>query len=153
MRNLLTVLDEEIKAFEDLKNVLVDQREFIIKRNLDNIYEAAAKIEEIVLTLEKLEKERNKEFDNLKVSLGLSRDASLKDIMERLKDREISEKIFQMVRVINDVAIELRGITQIVEFQEKYVSFLLGFFSNSDTYRENGKMDRSNGSVFLDGRF
>jgi len=153
MRNLLTVLDEEIKAFEDLKNVLVDQREFIIKRNLDNIYEAATKIEEIVLTLEKLEKERNKEFDNLKDSLGLSRDASLKDIMERLKDREISEKIFQMVKVINDVAIELRGITQIVEFQEKYVSFLLGFFSNSDTYRENGKMDRSNGSVFLDGRF
>ena len=153
MRNLLTVLDEEIKAFEDLKNVLVDQREFIIKRNLDNIYEAATKIEEIVLTLEKLEKERNKEFDNLKDSLGLSRDASLKDIMERLKDREISEKIFQMVKVINDVAIELRGITQIVEFQEKYVSFLLGFFSNSDTYRENGKMDRSNGSVFLGGRF
>ena len=153
MRNLLTVLDEEIKAFEDLKNVLVDQRESIIRRNLDNIYEAATKIEEIVLTLEKLEKERNKEFDNLKDSLGLSRDASLKDIMERLKDREISEKIFQMVKVINDVAIELRGITQIVEFQEKYVSFLLGFFSNSDTYRENGKMDRSNGSVFLDGRF
>lgn len=153
MRNLLTVLDEEIKAFEDLKNMLVDQRESIIKRNLDNIYEAATKIEEIVLTLEKLEKERNKEFDNLKDSLGLSRDASLKDIMERLKDREISEKIFQMVKVINDVAIELRGITQIVEFQEKYVSFLLGFFSNSDTYRENGKMDRSNGSVFLDGRF
>ena len=153
MRNLLTVLDEEIKVFEDLKNALVDQRESIIKRNLDNIYEAATKIEEIVLTLEKLEKERNKEFDNLKDSLGLSRDASLKDIMERLKDREISEKIFQMVKVINDVAIELRGITQIVEFQEKYVSFLLGFFSNSDTYRENGKMDRSNGSVFLDGRF
>ena len=153
MRNLLTVLDEEIKAFEDLKNALVDQRESIIKRNLDDIYEAAAKIEEIVLTLEKLEKERNKEFDNLKDSLGLSRDASLKDIMERLKDRELSEKIFQMVKVINDVAIELRGITQIVEFQEKYVSFLLGFFSNSDTYRENGKMDRSNGSVFLDGRF
>ena len=153
MRNLLTVLDEEIKAFEDLKNALVDQRESIIKRNLDNIYEAATKIEEIVLTLEELEKERNREFDNLKDSLGLSRDASLKDIMERLKDREISEKIFQMVKVINDVAIELRGITQIVEFQEKYVSFLLGFFSNSDTYRENGKMDRSNGSVFLDGRF
>jgi|GEM_PF-1651948 len=153
MRNLLTVLDEEIKAFEDLKNVLVDQRESIIRRNLDNIYEAATKIEEIVLTLEELEKERNREFDNLKDSLGLSRDASLKDIMERLKDREISEKIFQMVKVINDVAIELRGITQIVEFQEKYVSFLLGFFSNSDTYRENGKMDRSNGSVFLDGRF
>ncbi len=153
MRNLLTVLDEEIKAFEDLKNVLVDQRESIIRRNLDNIYEAATKIEEIVLTLEELEKERNREFDNLKDSLGLSRDASLKDIMERLKDREISEKIFQMVKVINDVAIQLRGITQIVEFQEKYVSFLLGFFSNSDTYRENGKMDRSNGSVFLDGRF
>ena len=153
MRNLLTVLDEEIKVFEDLKNALVDQRESIIKRNLDDIYEAAAKIEEIVLTLEKLEKERNKEFDNLKDSLGLSRDASLKDIMERLKDRELSEKIFQMVKVINDVVIELRGITQIVEFQEKYVSFLLGFFSNSDTYRENGKMDRSNGSVFLDGRF
>ena len=153
MRNLLMVLDEEIKVFEDLKNALVDQRESIIRRNLDDIYEAAAKIEEIVLTLEKLEKERNKEFDNLKDSLGLSRDASLKDIMERLKDREISEKIFQMVKVINDVAIELRGITQIVEFQEKYVSFLLGFFSNSDTYRENGKMDRSNGSVFLDGRF
>ena len=153
MRNLLTVLDEEIKAFEDLKNVLVDQRESIIRRNLDNIYEAATKIEEIVLTLEELEKERNREFDNLKDSLGLSRDASLKDIMERLKDREISEKIFQMVKVINDVVIELRGITQIVEFQEKYVSFLLGFFSNSDTYRENGKMDRSNGSVFLDGRF
>jgi len=153
MRNLLTVLDEEIKVFEDLKNALVDQRESIIRRNLDDIYEAAAKIEEIVLTLEKLEKERNKEFDNLKDSLGLSRDASLKDIMERLKDRELSEKIFQMMKVINDVAIELRGITQIVEFQEKYVSFLLGFFSNSDTYRENGKMDRSNGSVFLDGRF
>ena len=153
MRNLLMVLDEEIKVFENLKNVLVDQRESIIRRNLDDIYEAAAKIEEIVLTLEKLEKERNKEFDNLKDSLGLSRDASLKDIMERLKDRELSEKIFQMMKVINDVAIELRGITQIVEFQEKYVSFLLGFFSNSDTYRENGKMDRSNGSVFLDGRF
>ena len=153
MRNLLTVLDEEIKVFEDLKNVLIDQRESIIRRNLDDIYETAAKIEEIVLTLEKLEKKRSKEFDNLKDSLGLSRDASLKDIMERLKDRELSEKILQMVRAINDVAIEIRGITQIVEFQEKYVSFLLGFFSNSDTYRENGRMDRSNGSAFLDGRF
>ncbi|HDG61829.1 MAG TPA: hypothetical protein ENG15_02370, partial [Thermotoga sp.] len=119
MRNLLTVLDEEIKVFEDLKNVLIDQRESIIRRNLDDIYETAAKIEEIVLTLEKLEKKRSKEFDNLKDSLGLSRDASLKDIMERLKDRELSEKILQMVRVINDVAIEIRGITQIVEFQEK----------------------------------
>ncbi len=153
MRDLLTVLDKEIKAFEDLKNMLKVQRESIIKRNLDGIYEAATKIEEIVLTIEKLEEERSKEFDNLKNSLGISKSASLKDLMERLENKEVSEKIYQMIKVINDVTIELRGITQILEFQEKYVNFLLGFFSSSDVYRENGKMDRANGSVFLDGRF
>ena len=153
MKNLITVLDKEIKAFEDLKNLLIDQRESIINRDIDNVYETISRIEEIVLTLEKLEEERNKEFDNLRNFLGLSDKACLKDIMEKLKDKEVSERIFQMMKIINDVVIELRGITQIVEFQEKYINFLLGFFSHSDTYKENGKMDQPNSSVFFDGRF
>ena len=153
MKNLITVLDKEIKAFEDLKNLLIDQRESIINRDIDNVYETISRIEEIVLTLEKLEKERNKEFDNLRNFLGLSDKACLKDIMEKLEDKEVSERIFQMMKIINDVVIELRGITQIVEFQEKYINFLLGFFSHSDTYKENGKMDQPNSSVFFDGRF
>ena len=153
MKNLITVLDKEIKAFEDLKNLLIDQRESIINRDIDNVYETISRIEEIVLTLEKLEEERNKEFDNLRNFLGLSDKACLKDIMEKLEDKEVSERIFQMMKIINDVVIELRGITQIVEFQEKYINFLLGFFSHSDTYKENGKMDQTNGSVFFDGRF
>ena len=57
------------------------------------------------------------------------------------------------MKILNDVAIELRGITQIVEFQEKYMNFLLGFFSNVETYAEDGRMGRSDGSVFFDGRY
>lgn len=153
MKNLITVLDKEIKIFENLKNLLIDQRESIINRDIDNVYETISRIEEIVLTLEKLEEERNKEFDNLRNFLGLSDKACLKDIMEKLEDKEVSERIFQMMKIVNDVVIELRGITQIVEFQEKYINFLLGFFSHSDIYKENGKMDQPNGSVFFDGRF
>ena len=149
MRELAETLDRERELFERLKNSVLKQKMAVIDRDMDSLNERLVEIERLSMEIDALDEKRREIFDDLKVSLGLSPNASLTDLINRLSgpDREILlNSLSKFLHAVNDLAAEVQGMKDMLEFEQTYFEFMKnliaggggGTYSRSGQYKSAG---------------
>ncbi len=151
MKDLAGLMEKEKELFEELKRAVVDQKKAMIDRDIDGMNEALSRIERISLEIERMDSLRNTLLSDLKEKLGLSRKASITDLLNRLDEnsREVLlDSLSKFLKVVNDLALELQGMKEMLDFENAYFEFLKslivpvessrGMYSRTGEYRNAG---------------
>ncbi|MEN3042541.1 MAG: flagellar biosynthesis protein FlgN [Fervidobacterium sp.] len=115
LRNEIKILESMIQAFKGLEVSVVN-------KDIQMLSKYAVNIEELSLELMKVESEREKILRNYQVT-------TVKEYIERYEapDAQSSELTFlsaEIVEKLNELAVVMDGIRQIIEFDSQYVEFL-----------------------------
>ncbi len=139
------IIKEEGRLFSLLKEALSKQKEAMINKDVDAMREYLNETERIVSEIDYVDTERHKVFTNLKKLLELPEDSSLETLINSLPngDKEkFSDAVMDFLLVLNDLAAELQGLKEIIEFENSYFEFLMNLISGGDnrsTYSRAGK--------------
>ena len=132
MREIVEILEIERKLFEEMKRSIEAQKIAMIDRDLDAMNEALLRTERIAVEIDEIDRKRHELFKSLKRSLNLSEDSSLEELLAKLEgsDREeFVDAISKFLSAVNDLAAELEGLKEMMEFENAYFEFLMGVLS------------------------
>jgi len=113
LKNEISVLESMIQAFRGLESS-------VVSKDIEMVSKYAVNIEELSLELMKIESERDEILKNYQVD-------TVKEYTEKCETPETPEIIVlstEIVEKLNELAIVMDGIKQIIEFDNQYVELL-----------------------------
>ena len=158
MRELTELLEAERNLFEKMIEGIQEQKIAMIERNIDAMNESLLKVERIMVEIEALDEKRHEMFKELKRKYGLDEEASLNELLSRMDGKEREEfvsSISRFLKTLNDLAVELDGMRDMMEFERSYFDFLTSLLGGGvrGTYDRKGSYSRREGSGSLNIRW
>ena len=158
MRELTELLEAERNLFEKMREGIQEQKIAMIERDLDAMNEALLKVERIMVEIEALDERRHEMFRELKRKYGLDEDASLNELLSKMDGEEREEfvnGVSRFLRTLNDLAVELDGMKDMMEFEKSYFDFLMSLMGGGvrGTYDRKGSYGKREGTGSLNIRW
>lgn len=152
-------MEKERELFEELGRSLHRQREAMMVRNLDDMQDALKETEKVVLEIEKVDGERHELFKALKRKKGLDEDAPFEKLLSTLQDEEkeaFMDCTTRFLWTLNELAEDLQGIKDMLEFENSYFEFLMGMLRGDEkrsTYSKEGYVQSKAEEGIFDARW
>ena len=158
MRELTELLEAERNLFEKMREGIQEQKIAMIERDLDAMNEALLKVERIMVEIEALDERRHEMFRELKRKYGLDESASLNEFLSKMNGEEREEfvnGVSRFLRTLNDLAVELDGMKDMMEFEKSYFDFLMSLMGGGvrGTYDRKGSYGKREGTGSLNIRW
>ena len=158
MRELTELLEAERNLFEKMREGIQEQKIAMIERDLDAMNEALLKVERIMVEIEALDERRHEMFRELKRKYGLDESASLNELLSKMEGEEREEfvnGVSRFLRTLNDLAVELDGMKDMMEFEKSYFDFLMSLMGGGvrGTYDRKGSYGKREGTGSLNIRW
>ena len=158
MRELTELLEAERNLFEKMREGIQEQKIAMIERDLDAMNEALLKVERIMVEIEALDERRHEMFRELKRKYGLDESASLNELLSKMDGEEREEfvnGVSRFLRTLNDLAVELDGMKDMMEFEKSYFDFLMSLMGGGvrGTYDRKGSYGKREGTGSLNIRW
>ena len=144
MRELVDLIERECDLFEKLKESVIDQKVSMVERDIRGMMESLSRIERIALEIDEMDRMRNEKILELKSNLGLPRDSSIADVVNALEGEErerLLNVVSRFLRKVNELAVELEGMRDMLEFENAYFELLASLTRNGErkgTYSRSG---------------
>ena len=158
MRELTELLEAERNLFEKMREGIQEQKIAMIERDLDAMNEALLKVERIMVEIEALDERRHEMFRELKRKYGLDESASLNELLSKMNGEEREEfvnGVSRFLKTLNDLAVELDGMKDMMEFEKSYFDFLMSLMGGGvrGTYDRKGSYGKREGTGSLNIRW
>jgi hypothetical protein len=151
MKELTELLETERNLFESLRKEIENQKNAMLVKDIDAMNESLLNVERLSLKIEEVDRKRHEIFLKLKRKYGLREDAYLTDLLSKIDENEREEfvnGVSRFLSTLNDLAAELDGLKEMMEFENKYYEFLMnllggeigGVYGRDGTY---GKASRN----------
>jgi len=150
---------KEKRLFEQLINIIKEQKVAMIERDLEKMNSLSEEMEEVLFEVDKVDGERHRLFTIYKRRLGLDEDASFEEFLNKIdgEGRAIFiETMENFLFVLNELAAELQGMKEMMRFEKSYFDFVVSLLSDSNDrsiYKGDGRSYTEPGKKVLDVRW
>jgi hypothetical protein len=143
MKELTELLEIERNLFESLKREIENQKTAMLEKNISAMNESLLSVERLVLRIEEVDRKRHDLFLNLKKKYGLDEKTHLTELLSRMDEEEresFVNGVSRFLSTLNDLATELEGLKEMMEFENRYYEFLMTLVGGeiSGVYGKNG---------------
>lgn len=110
---LLDTINEEIKIYDELLAIGKEKKNIIIKNQVEVLKQMNTVEISLTNKLKKLSKKRLESFEDIKMVLGLTGQATLSNIAQKLKDEKEKTELLKARDKLKEISIELGEVNQI----------------------------------------
>ncbi len=159
LKELTDVMVEEKKLFEQLIDIVKEQKVAMIERDLEKMTNLSDRMEEVLFEIDKVDNERHRLFNIYKRKLGLDESTSFDELLNRIDGEEresFIDSTGDFLFVLNELAAELQGMKEMMEFEKSYFDFVISLLSdnnNKGVYKSDGRSYSEPGRKVLDVRW
>ncbi|MGB9820588.1 MAG: flagellar export chaperone FlgN [Pseudothermotoga sp.] len=138
MNDLISVLSKEETLLLQINDILKQQEQAVISKNLPQISAATAKLEEMLNAFENLEEERRDFFQRLKETLNLPQNMTFYEYAKSC-DGVLLESLFKVTEQLNNTALRIERLKQLSDFQLHYIDVLVKLLNPQEPSTYNVK--------------
>ncbi|MCD6450033.1 MAG: flagellar export chaperone FlgN [Thermotogaceae bacterium] len=147
LKELIDVMQKEKELFEELINIIKEQKVVMIERDTEKMTSLSDKMEEVLFEIDRMDNERHELFNKYKQKLGLDEATSFDELLNCIEGEERENFInstTDFLLTLNELAAELQGMREMMEFEKSYFDFVTSLLSDN----ENKGIYKSDGSNY-----